>query len=255
MKFIRILWGDFNKYANQIMEARQDKLDETVFVWGKDNYLRLMSLGYDCILISDDPYDYQIANNHTFIDHKSLIHKIKGIEIALTHFNEVVFVDWDVRKTKEIDDNFYQLLRSKNASLQVPLYTYPVKAFEFLINTIKDPVMRNFFDKLERFVVRYSYRYNKNYIIPNTGFMYCNSIDVIRDLLLIIKNYQLETVPDELSVFINYEDYDLESYIKLVEPLVINGKEHGHDWWDEEEETFNLYKSTLIKKDIYFEHF
>lgn len=254
MKFIRILWGEFERYSSQITEAKNDNLNETVFVWGQDNFDKLVSIGYDCILIDKEPYDYTIADNHTFINHKSLIHKIIGIGYGLKQFDEVIFVDWDCRKIKEIDDRFYELLKNKNSELQVPLYSYPMFAFEMLLNDIKDENMVKFITKLKSFITNYSFKYSNSYIIPNTGFFYCSSKEIIENLLNLIIRNNLETVPDELSVFLHTKNLGLDGYIEKIEPLVVDGKEHGYDWWNNMEMVFSEYKNRTISKEIYFKH-
>lgn len=254
MQIIRIFWGDFERYKHQIIEAKTDNLNEVVFVWGYDNYMQFKELGFECILIDMQAYDYSIANAHTFENHKSLIHKIVGIDTALETYDEVIFLDWDVRKVKDIDLRFYELIRETNSNLQVPLYVYPKKAFKFLLKTITKPMMQTFFKKLELFVKTYSYLIDDNYILPNTGFIYCSDKSITEKLLDIIDDNGLETVPDELSVFV-YANTDIDTYIKTYEPLVIGSKEHGYDWWNIAEDSLLNYKNTLIKKDIYFEHF
>lgn len=254
MKFVRILWGDFNRYQNQIIEAKSDNLNEVVYVWGKDNYNNLKNLGYDCVLISDDPYDYTIADNHTFVNHKSLIHKIIGLGHALHQHDEIIFVDWDCRKIKEIDDNFYNLIRNRNSDFQVPLYTYPMFAFDRMIGDVKDDIMINFFKKLQTYITNFSFKYGNSFIIPNTGFIYCSNKDIIVELIKLIIQYDLQTVPDELSIFLYTKNLGLDGYIEKIEPLVIDGKEHGHDWWNNMEAVFTEYKNRKIEKEIYFKH-
>jgi hypothetical protein len=254
MQFIRIFWGEFERYEHQIIEAKKDNLNETVFVWGYNNYNKIKEIGYNCELIDLQPYDYSIANAHTFENHKSLIHKIKGIGIALEKYEEVVFLDWDVRKVKEIDNDFYKAIEKKNSDLQIPLYVYPKKAFKFLKHTIKNEMMQEFFTKLESFVSLYSYEDEENYTLPNTGFVYCSDKEIMDDLLEVIDVAGLECIPDELSVFI-YANEDIDNYIKEYEPLVVGSKEHGYDWWNVEEQKLLKYKNKLIKKSIYFEHF
>jgi hypothetical protein len=103
------------------------------------------------------------------------------------------------------------------------------------------------------FIEKYSYTKEGNYIIPNTGFFYCADKTIVEDLLEIIDEYKLQTVPDELSVFI-FSNADFDSYIKNYEPLVIGAKQHGYDWWNEEENDLEKYKLKTLKKEIYFEH-
>jgi len=255
MEFIRILWGDFEKYKNQIVEAKNDNLNETVFVWGDDNKNKIEQLGYECHLVDENPYDLTIADNHTFINHKSLIHKIVGIKKALEIYNEIIFVDWDCRKEKEIDKNFYDLIKSKESKIQVPLYTYPVVAFEIMLNEIKDPVVNNFISKLREYVDKYSFRYGNNYIIPNTGFFYCSDASIIDELLRLIKENDLQTVPDELSVFLYGKELGLNGYIEKMDPLVVGGKIHTYKWWNHIEDSFDAYKESINKKCKYFKHY
>lgn len=255
MQFIRILWGDFDRYSQQIIDAKTDNLNEVVFVWGEDNKNKLEELGYLCHLIDINKYDYSIADNHTFINHKSLIHKIVGIRNALEIYDEVIFVDWDCRKEKELDNHFFELIRSKNSKIQVPLYTYPVVAFEMMLNEIKQPEVNNFISKLRTYVDKYSFRYGNNYIIPNTGFFYCSDINVINDLLKLIEVNDLQTVPDELSVFLYAQDLGMNGYIEKIDPLVIGGKIHGYKWWNSIEDSFDAYKNSINQKCIYFKHY
>jgi hypothetical protein len=254
MQIIRIFWGEFERYKHQIIEAKTDNLNEIVFVWGYDNYIQFKEFGFECKLIDMQPYDYSIANAHTFENHKSLIHKIVGIDIALETYDEVIFLDWDVRKVKELDGDFYKSIEMCSSKLQVPLYVYPKKAFKFLLHTIPNPIMQTFFKKLELFVKTYSYSVDDDYILPNTGFIYCSDKGITEKLLDIIDEKGLETVPDELCVFA-YANTDIDTYIKTYEPLVIGSKEHGYDWWNTAENNLLNYKNNLIKKNIYFEHF
>lgn len=256
-KFIRILWGSFDRYKNQIVEARKDNLNETVVVWGEDNANLLDELGYDCHLVSNSAYDPSISTDHTFKDHRSLIHKIEGLKIALDLlYDEIVFVDWDCRKVKEIDDNFWNLLRQKESKLQVPLYTYPKKAFNIMLeDTKREPHINNFIKKLKEYIEKYSFEYQTNHIIPNTGFMYCNDITIIDKLLEIIKANDLQTVPDELSVFLYGQHLGLNQFIKEIDPLVIGGKVHGYEWWNNIEDSFDKYKASFGNKTNYFIHY
>lgn len=253
MEFIRILWGDFDKYKEQIIQAKQDGLNETVLVWGRSNFEKLKQLGYKCMILGEDAYDYKIAKAHTFEDHRSLIHKIKAIGLALEVFDEIIFVDWDVRKIKEIDSNFYDLIKNKNSELQVPLYVYPKKAFDILLNDVKEPTMQIFFTKLQYFIEKYSYKVDDNLVLPNTGFFYCSNKKIIDQMLSIIESENLQTVPDELSVFA-WSNCKMNDYILKYEPSVIGVKEHGYEWWNIEEFELMKYKQTMMNKDIYFEH-
>lgn len=254
MKLIRILWGDFERYSSQIIDAKNQNLNETVFVWGKNNYNKLTELGYRCILIDDEPYDYNYANNHTFISYGSLTHKIKGLKIALEKFNEVLFLDWDCVPLKPLDEEFYKLIKSKNSPIQVPLYSYPKIAFDVLKKSTDDEVMNKFFDILSENITKHSHTFEDMYVLPNTGFFYCNSIEIIDELLDIIKQNNLQAIPDELSVLLYTKSKGLDWYIENIEPIVVTGKKHGFDFWNEKEKVLTDYIKSKTIKDNYFEH-
>lgn len=256
-KFIRTFWGDVHsmgtRYTDQIESAIHDNLNELVYVWGVDNYNFIKSKGFDCKLISEDNYNRDLASNHTFLDHKSLNHKLWVINHAVKEHGEILFLDWDCRLIKPLDDNFYSLLKDGN-SLQVPLYVYPKQALDWMIDKTKDEDINPFFHKLKKFITQYSYSWNENYIIPNTGLVYCRECDI--DLLKISLDLDLEAVPDEFSVMAYALDnkLSLTEYINKHEPKVITGKLHDEDWWVEKENEFNIYVSNLTNKNIYFEH-
>lgn len=254
MKFIRIFWGEFERYEHQIIEAKKDNLNEVVFVWGKTNYDKIKKLGYDCILINSEPYDYTIASNHLFLDYRCMIHKIVGIRCALENFDEVIFLDWDCRKVKELDDMFYKLIKYKKSQLQASLYPYPKQSLDFL-ETEVDSTVKLFISKLKEYVPTYSFEFGESYVLPNAGFIYCSNIKIIDKLLDLIKEYALETLSDEFCMFLFTKEFGLDNYIREFEPIVVGKKQHGYDWWDMEEDKLMNYKQSLIKKQIYFEHF
>lgn len=257
MKVIRTFWGDVHsmgtRYTEQIDEAISDNINEIVYVWGIDNYNFIKSKGFDCKLISEDSYNRNLASNHTFWDHKSLNHKLWVIENAVMEYGEILFLDWDCRLIKKMDDEFYSFLKNGNA-LQVPLYVYPKKALDWLIHKTKSDTVNPFFHKLKKFMIQYSYSWGENYIIPNTGFIYCRDTNI--KLLKISLDLKLEAVPDEFSVMAYAMDagISLDDYINLIEPKVIRGKEHTESWWVEAQNEFNHYIDSKINKSIYFIH-
>jgi hypothetical protein len=259
MKIIRTFWGDVNsmgnRYTDQITEAIGDNLNEIVYIWGIDNFNYISNLGFDCKLVSDEPYDYSIASNHTLWDYRSLIHKLKCIDMAVKDYGEIVFVDWDCRKLKDLDSEFYEILSNGN-ELQVPLYAYPKPALKWLIDKTKNDSTNGFFVKLNEFIQLYSYEFENNYIIPNTGFVYCRNGDITEKLLELCDIYKLESVPDEFAVMVYSKElgFSLNEYILNIEPNVIIGKQHQEEFWIKEQNTFDEYISCMINKNIYFKH-
>jgi len=254
MQFIRAFWGDLNKfgqkYKKQILSVSTDNLNEVVYVWGLDNFNFIKSIGYNCVLVSEDNYDYNLANNHTFYDYKSLNHKLWIVEYALKEYDEIIFLDWDCKLIKSIDTKFYDYLRNGN-DLQVPLYIYPKNSLDWMIEQSPD---MEFFSVLKQGVIKYSYDWNEHYVIPNTGFIYCRNKNI--NLLDISLKNNLQGVPDEFSVLLYAKErgYQLDDYIKNIEPNIILGKEHDLDWWIKIQNNFNDFVKNKIKKQIYFEH-
>lgn len=257
MKIIRTFWGNVhsmgNRYTDQIETSVSDNLNELVYVWGIDNYNFIKSKGFECVLLSEDSYNRELASNHTFWDHKSLNHKLWIVNHAVKEYGEILFLDWDCRLIKPIDSNFYELLRNGN-EFQVPLYVYPKKALDWLIDKTDGEDVNPFFHKLKKFMIQYSYNWNSNYIIPNTGLIYCRNSNI--DLLKISLDLELEAVPDEFSVmaYAMSKGMDIDNYIKTLEPSIISGKEHDEDWWMKIQNNFNNHVSSIVKKDIYFQH-
>lgn len=251
-KFIRIFWGDVKKYEHQILKC--DRVDETVFVYGKKNEEYLKQKGFDTYLMSEEPYDHSIASDHTMFDHRSLIHKLVAFDTAVKKYGEVVFIDWDCYKVKDIDEEFFSLLRKGN-NLQVPLYIYPKEELNKLCDSDMNIKYKNFFGKLRDYLIDLSYDFEGNYVIPNTGFMYCNNSDISSKLVSIALDNNLETVPDELAVLLMYKDWPMEEYINKIEPNVVYGKHHAdNSEWNDCQLNLNKFIADKVYKKIYFHH-
>jgi hypothetical protein len=255
MQIVRAFWGDMNpRYTSQIIDSVDDKLNEIVYVWGKENYEFITSKGFMCILVSEEPYDSSISNAHHFYDYRNMHHKLVCIDTATKEFGEILFLDWDCRLIKDLDSNFYDKLKSGN-SIQAPLYVYPKVCLDKLIIESNNDVMSKFFDVLELNLVKYSYIWNDCYVIPNTGFVYCRDSNITNQLCKISEELKLETLVEEFALY-HYisKTYSLDDYITNVEPSLISGKSHGNVLWDKYQETFNKYVSLTKLKDVYFVH-
>ena len=259
MKIIRTFWGDLHsmgtRYTDQIEEASKDNLEEIVYVWGRENYNYISNLGFNCTLLSEDPYDYSIASNHTFWDYRSLVHKLQCLDIAVKEHGEVLFIDWDCSLLQELDGNFYSELK-QGSSLQVPLYVYPKMALEWLIKKSKEETTNGFFIKLSEYIKLHSFELGKNYVIPNTGFMYCRDEKITSRLLELCDIHNLQSVPDEFAVMCYAKElgYTLEDYITKIEPKHIAGKHHPEDWWIKEQVLLDNYIADRVNKNLYFIH-
>lgn len=253
IQIIRAFWGSLETYKHQIEKA--PRYDEEIIVWGKENFEYLVNRGYKCTMVSEQPYDYTIAAAHTFVDHSSLIHKLKAIDIAVEKFNEIIFLDWDCYNIKNLDSSFYATIRQGN-ELQVPLYVYPKEALDRLVKSDIDIEYFSFFSKLADYLEEYAYKLDDDFIIPNTGFIYCNNKTITEKLLDIAITNNLQTVPDELAVLFYAKELelDLDGFITKFEPSVINGKFQDNPEWIESQNKLDEYIKAKVDKNIFFHH-
>ena len=221
-RIVRGWWGSLDnfdgKYKKQI-ESNDTKIVQDVYVYGETNFHVIQNLGFKPKLMSVFEHDFRLASNHTFWDHRSLLHKLKILQKSLQHSEEVLFLDWDMSFNRELDQTFYDSFH--NSEFQVPLY-------------------------------------EDSYVIPNTGFIYCNDIKIADELMKIALKERLTTVPDELAVlfYMKKLGYTIEDYINNIEPSVISGKDCGNDTWNAKGKLLENYIETVKgqKKDIYLEH-
>lgn len=253
IQIIRAFWGSLETYKHQIEKA--PRYDEEIIVWGKENFEYLVNRGYKCIMVSEQPYDYTIAAAHTFVDHSSLIHKLKAIDIAVEKFNEIIFLDWDCYNIKNLDSSFYATVRQGN-ELQVPLYVYPKQALDRLVKSDIDIEYFSFFSKLADYLEEYAYKLDDDFIIPNTGFIYCSNKTITEKLLDLAITNNLQTVPDELAVLFYAKELelDLDGFIAKFEPSVINGKFQDNPEWIESQNKLDEYIKAKVDKNIFFHH-
>ena len=106
MKIIRALWGDFLKHHKEDIK-KSTRLDETVYVWGKENLEYLNSLGYDIIYMGDTSGSFEL--------------KLKTLDMGYKQFGEVLFLDWDCTTDLTLD----KIKELRLPSPSMPLYSYP----------------------------------------------------------------------------------------------------------------------------------
>jgi hypothetical protein len=255
MQIVRTFWGTMTPtYLAQIENSVNDSLNEIVYVWGKDNHDIITSKGFDTILVSNEPYDPKISNSHHFHDYRNMHHKLVCIDMATKQFGEILFLDWDCKLVKPLDDNFYHELKNGN-SIQAPLYVYPKESLNTLIDENNDDVMDRFFKTLKLNLEKYSYEWNDCYVVPNTGFVYCRDSDLTTHLCDLSEEFELEILVEEFALYVYVSSlYSLEEYINNIEPSVISGKSHGNLKWDEHQVKLDLFISSIKSKDNYFIH-
>lgn len=114
--FIRLVFGDCTKegtkFNSELRESIQkSRFDYCVYVYGKDNYEYLKTLGIEekCKLVDNRPNIWDMVTQL----HR---HKIEAYRIAMEDdaFDEFVFLDWDLIQTRDIPDNIWDRMREKD---------------------------------------------------------------------------------------------------------------------------------------------
>lgn len=242
MKIVRVLWGNDSKILSEIPSPPIFK-DEEVIVWGKENSKYLSNLGYKTILVSNE--DKYLNYNKRFY------HKLEALTIADSLFKEYLLLDWDVTLNKNIDNNFFRLIKKGN-NIQCPLYSdYPLNYEELSIKKmrkkgINSPILDTYVKGISKHLKNYSWLFYDYYIIPNFCFFYSNNAKIGKDLLNIANNEKIETNVEEFSLF-KYLNCSLEDYIKKYSPEVLYGNERVPN-------KIKNYISNFKPKDIYLKH-
>jgi len=250
LRFIRAYWGDlsaFNgRHLDEILNIKStSKLNDYVYVWGQSNYDYLTSLGFECEYMGEFTYDY--LNNSDIY----MLPKLWAIQAGVAMFREVVFLDWDCLQKREIDSEFYTLLR-KGATIQMPLYNYPIDYKQQVFEEWKDiPVKeKDYIEKQYECLLEFNYQWENSFVTPNAGFIYCNSLEDINTLLELIKKTPNINIAIEEMGFVKYTKQHCKTvldYVARFEPLVASAKEESH---------FNQKQlnSILPTKTLYFQH-
>jgi hypothetical protein len=256
MKFIRCLWGNLNDnniikeeilYSNKYIK----KLNEIVYVWGIDNEKFLKYLGYNTKLLSINESEY---GSHFYYNYDTFfLHKLIALQHAIHDYNEIVFLDWDLRQIHDIDDYFLHLLRTKNSNLQIPLYSYPNNYLDIIKNNNNNHYIEKFAEIQHRNMVNNNYKFENDFVFPNTGFVYCNDFNVVDELIKIHNILDGQVLTDEISVLIYSKKFcnSLDDYINKFEPLVCYGKRNSSF----NQKKLNDYIDSILNKKIYFIHY
>ena len=255
MKIVRVLWGDSEYIRSEIPKIPLFGDNEIVFVWGKENKELLNEYGYKTI------YQNPTSTSTKYSSHLlHFAHKLRAIQLAEDFLDEFLFLDWDITLAKEIDETFYEKIRSGN-DIQCPLYGYHGTYREDVEKYLKekngftldlDDFLYNHILNLEK----YHWALNDLKLLPCFCFLYIRGkFNLGKKLLDIMEKQNIVACIEEFA-FQVYCDCTLEEYINKYEPLVIRGKETDKNLpgMAEAIKTINYYISGKVKKDIYLYH-
>jgi len=257
MRFIRAFWGnldyDNGKYRNEILNiAETSNLNDYVYVWGEENYKFIKLLGFDAELVNKNSTEFGddfLKNSDTFF-----FHKLDAVKRGCDRFDSVVFLDWDTRQLKGIDNLFFDLLYKQDEYVQMPLYVYPKNYIELVLNEWKEipPKVIKYLYKQVRGLQKHHYSWNDSWVTPNAGFIYCKDSSVIENLFLICKEYNINVASEEMSMVEYSKKYcpSIEQYVKRFEPIVCSAKNNSHFNQSELNREIDLH----ITKNLYFIH-
>jgi hypothetical protein len=247
VKIIRTIWGPLN-YVKMETKNKSFLPNEIVYVWGVDNEEYLKNLGYNTILVSKD------NNNPLYGDMKTkYYHKLETIILADEAFKEYILVDWDTYLDKDIDDSFFELLRSKS-NIQCPLYSLPNNFFDIIS---KYPMLKEFIDffgNQNRLIPQFSWNFQNSRIIPNFCFFYSREAKIGKELMNIAQQENLYSNVEEFALY-KWANCTLEEYIERYEPIVARGQ--LKDNIIEVQESLNLLNSFIdskLQKENYIQH-
>jgi hypothetical protein len=242
IEFIRILWGDFKDIKPTPL------YNETVYVWGSDNYNKLIDLGYKCVLMS---------NENTIHDNENtkFLHKLIGLKEASLKHDKFIFMDWDVEIERELDDEFFGEFDGKE--FLMPTYSYP-NEYLSLTDKLLDIGAKNWTNQQIIEMERYGWREEDIIVLPNAGFIFCADKFIPSRLLEIALEYNLTTLVEEFAMFI-YSQSDFKSYILKYEPSVIFGRPIDtiftiHNIKRNTEIILHNKIEQLIRKNVYLTH-
>lgn len=146
--FVRVIWGAFleedesalrniekeygikqdpdNSMLNRRVKIERDiarcfekdkfPIPSVTYVFGKQNYDKLVERGLECVLVHDEPYKYHPISG-------IYRHKLYAYKHMMADYEECVFIDFDCRLTKELPNDFWEVLNKKEV-LQASLHKY-----------------------------------------------------------------------------------------------------------------------------------
>jgi len=260
MKIIRCLWGkenhqfkekDLEFYHKECHVAKSNDerfgLDnQMVIVWDNVNCELLEKMGY--------PYYYMGESDNVKIE-LNFIYKIYALKRAMEMYDEILFLDWDFYIQKQLDDDFYNLLRNKG-DVQVPLYFYPKELLD-LFKKMDEPnkEISNYYNSLyHQMMIHSKWRFQEGVTIPNAGFIYCKDKELFSKILDIQEKYNITTNIEEICLMIYFNSFifNLDEYLQKIEPVVCHGK--VSDEMMGKQFILNNYTNEKLNKKLYFIH-
>lgn len=246
IQIIRTLWGDSEHHRKEILKA--SRFDgEVVMVYGVNNFNFLNSLGYSCILVSED-------NLSNLPYYRQLYYKLHSMVEASKHFAKILFLDWDVTSVKPLDQFFWDDL--KDRSFSAPSYAWNFNFEQHL--HLAEPSDRIWIESFIEYFPKYAWSFLDGKIIPNACFVYFSNPELPRKLLSICEENNFVGLSDEFSLFV-LANCSLEEYMQRHEPRTIFASDDNSDsvlngQRGSIQKPTNEYIRTIVNKNLYLQH-
>ena len=261
MKIIRAFWGEQEKTWSEVPPSPLFE-DEVVYVYGKENYERFRSMGYETVLVYFDSTEPKYSNIYNHFAHKLAI-----LKLAEQAYKEYLFLDWDVQIIKPLDSTFWDLIKT-GGDIQCPIYAYPRDYESKILDHIKNNPEKDWVKKLAPttykwvkiqniLLEKYNWNWEDLQVVPNFCFFYSRYTNVASNLLEIYEKGGIKTCIEEFAMFI-LANCSLDEFITKYEPIVIRGREDDCYHFDLTEDNtmirINKYVASKINKNIYLIH-
>lgn len=247
MKIVRTVWGNLSHTIAET-EGKYFFEDEIVYVWGIENEDHLKRMGYKTFLMSTEESDLRYSTQLM-----KYMHKLLAIQMADENHEEYILLDWDSSLSRELDEEFLKLLRSRG-KVQCPLYCLPNNFYDLISKYALSDEMSIFFKKQNELICDHSWNFNEFRVIPNFSFFYSNKAKIGKELIEIAKSNEITSNIEEFSLFI-WANCSLDEWINEYEPLVAIGQKT-----DSMEEVsrglslLNVHIDSVLSKKIYINH-
>jgi hypothetical protein len=134
--FAHVVWGIYPKetgYEDTHWFQRRTKIDNDVrlyqrnpytpksveFIYGEENYKRMVDLGFDCRLVDKRPIAFNMET-------EQYAHKLFGWQYALQEFDACVFLDFDCIACQPIPSDFWDVI-NEGEPVKAALYIYHLR--------------------------------------------------------------------------------------------------------------------------------
>ena len=276
---IRAAWGTMETGLATIIEEIDNKCFrfpfEHVYVWGNEALEQLQQRGYDCTLVSEEPFTKGMDYT-TYMHYKKLVASSMAFEV----FGEHLLLDWDCslslghtnpdgsearewelkgeNQLPVFPKNFWELCRKNEVSM--PLYVWWYKRLFFeegedvyksknLAGPTADLIQpaHKCSPQIRSVLNHYGWKWNGMYMIPNACWMYTKgNINIGLELLDIMFKKDIRANVEEVCMKI-WSNCSIDEYIEKYHPYCIYGKHGMFGNMTSEEWQFNKYVRSKLK--------